>query len=295
MIFSRWNGRGSSTPGFKRSDIMRAAVIQMRSGIDRAANVRAAADLIRAAAADGARLVLTPEMTTLLDRQRDRMLASLDEAEPDEEGVFAALSAELGLVIVLGSMPVLDPGADKVANRSIVFAEGCRAASYDKVHLFDVDLPTGESWRESSLYRAGHEAVLARLPEVRLGLSVCYDLRFPHLYRRLARAGADVLTIPAAFTVPTGEAHWEILIRARAIETGSFVLAAAQGGQHEDGRATFGRSMIVGPWGEVLDKLDHDEPGYAMAEIDLAAVREVRERIPSLTLEQTPELRIYQS
>lgn len=275
--------------------MIRAAALQMRSGIDRTTNLESATALIRKAALDGAQLVVTPEMTTLLDKRRERMLASLGEPQPDEEGAFAALSQELGLTIVLGSMPVLAPGEEKVANRSVVFADGKVAAHYDKIHLFDVDLATGESWRESNLYKGGEEAVLVKLPGALLGLSVCYDLRFPHLYRRLAQAGAQVLTVPAAFTVPTGEAHWEVLLRARAIETGSYVIAAAQGGEHEDGRKTYGRSMIIDPWGKVLDILDHDEPGIAMAGLDLSRCDEVRSRIPSLSLERNVKTRIYEA
>ncbi|GGY39661.1 carbon-nitrogen hydrolase family protein [Parvularcula lutaonensis] len=272
---------------------MRAAVIQMRSGIDRSRNLEDAEKLIREAAEDGAQLILTPEMTTLLDRNRDRLMASLIEPRPDEEDFFAELSREVGATLIIGSVPVL--GQQKVANRSMVFSEGRKIATYDKIHLFDVDLDTGESWRESNLYQEGKEAVLVEGIGAKVGLSICYDLRFPHLYRRLAQAGAEVLTVPAAFTVPTGEAHWEVLLRARAIETGSFVLAAAQGGEHEDGRHTFGHSMIVDPWGSVLDKLSHDSPGVAMADLDLAKVRDVRSRIPSLVLERSPAIRTYRA
>lgn len=272
---------------------MRAGVIQMRSGVVRRENVEAAEALIRQAASAGAELVLTPEMTTLLDKNRARLLAELQEPQPDEEEIFSALSRELGLTIIIGSAPFLLPGSDKVANRSMVFAEGLKLASYDKIHLFDVDLDTGESWRESSLYEGGDEAVLVTVPGAKLGLSICYDLRFPRLYRQLAQAGANIMAVPAAFTVPTGEAHWEVLLRARAIETGSFVLAAAQGGPHEDGRVTYGRSMIVSPWGAVIDHLPHDEPGFAVADLDLSQVLDVRQRIPSLALEREAELRIY--
>lgn len=272
---------------------LRAAVIQMRSGIDRSANLDAATRLVRDAARDGARLVLTPEMTTLLDKRRERLLASAAEPQPDEDAAFAALSRELGVTIVLGSRPAPVPGGGKVANRSAVFFEGRRVAVYDKIHLFDVDLDTGESWRESKLFEAGDTAALVELPDVRIGLSVCYDVRFPWLYRTLAQAGAQVLTVPAAFTVPTGKAHWEVLLRARAIETGSFLMAAAQGGEHEDGRVTYGHSMIVSPWGEVLDMLPHDEPGIAAVELDLGKVAEFRQRIPSLALERTAATHIY--
>ncbi|NRA28850.1 MAG: carbon-nitrogen hydrolase family protein [Parvularculaceae bacterium] len=274
---------------------MRAAVVQMRSGISRSANLEAATRLIEQAAEQGATLVLTPEMTTLLDRRRERMLATLAEPLPDEEEHFAALSQRLGIALVIGSSPFALGASEKVANRSVVYVEGRRLAAYDKVHLFDVDLDTGESWRESKLYAGGEEAVAVDLGEATLGLSICYDLRFPHLYRQLAQAGATILTVPAAFTVPTGRAHWEPLLRARAIETGSFVLAAAQGGEHEDGRVTYGHSMIISPWGEILDHLPHDEPGVAAADLDLSRVGDMRQRIPSLGLDRTTKLRMLKA
>ncbi|MEE4209816.1 MAG: carbon-nitrogen hydrolase family protein [Parvularcula sp.] len=274
---------------------MRVAAVQMRSGLSRENNLADAVELITRAAHDGARLIVTPEMTTVLDKDRARLVRSLSEGEPDEESTFAALSADTGATIVIGSAATLIPGEERIANRSMVFAQGKRAAFYDKVHLFDVDLPTGESWRESKVYRPGGEGVIVETGGAKVGLSICYDLRFPHFYRKLAAAGADILTVPAAFTVPTGQAHWEILLRARAIETGSFVIAAAQGGEHEDGRKTYGRSMIVSPWGEVLDRLPHDEPGVAAADIDLAAVGDTRTRIPSLALETEPQIRIYRA
>jgi len=267
-------------------------VIQLRSGISRADNLKALTVLVEQAAGDGAKLVLTPEMSTLLDRRKDRMMASLAEPQPDEEQALAALSQRLGVTLICGSMPVLKTGG-KVANRCVVFADGRCLATYDKAHLFDVDLNTGESWRESNLYDAGDEAVLVDLGSAKVGLSICYDLRFPHLYRQLAQAGASILTVPAAFTVPTGQAHWEVLLRARAIETGSFVLAAAQGGEHEDERVTYGHSMIVSPWGEVLDRLPHDEPGVAFADLDFNKVSEMRQRIPSLALDRETKLRLY--
>ncbi|MEM1380361.1 MAG: carbon-nitrogen hydrolase family protein [Pseudomonadota bacterium] len=272
---------------------MRVAVVQMRSGIDRSENLETATALIREAAASGAQLIVTPEMTTLLDRNRTRLLNSLGEPEPREVDHFALLSQDLGATLVIGSMPVLAPSGTKVANRCFVFGEGQQVATYDKVHLFDVDLETGESWRESTLFEEGGEAVVAQVPGAKLGLSICYDVRFPHLYRALAQAGAQILTIPAAFTVPTGKAHWETLVRARAIENGCFVLAPAQGGTHADGRVTYGHALIVSPRGEVLDTLAHDEPGVAVVDIDLRQVAEMRQSIPSLALDRSPELRIY--
>ncbi|MEO1042914.1 MAG: carbon-nitrogen hydrolase family protein [Pseudomonadota bacterium] len=272
---------------------LRAACVQLRSGVDRAANLDAAETLIRKAAADGATLIVTPEMTTLLDRDRPRLRASLAQTEPNEVEVFSALSDELGATIIIGSMPVPVDGEDKVANTQFAFSAGQLIATYDKIHLFDVDLPTGESWRESSLYRGGDEAVLIEAGDAQIGLSICYDLRFPHLYRDLAQAGAEIMTIPAAFTVPTGKAHWEVLLRARAIETGSFVLAAAQGGEHEDGRITYGHSMIISPWGEILAEKADDTPGFVAADLDLDRSRDMRTRIPSLGLDRNVAVRTF--
>ncbi|MEM6748456.1 MAG: carbon-nitrogen hydrolase family protein [Pseudomonadota bacterium] len=273
--------------------VIRAACVQLRTGVDRAANLEAAEALIREAAADGATLILTPEMTTLLDRERPRLRASLEQTDVEEVAVFSALSEELGATIIIGSMPVPVDGEDKVANTQFAFSGGQLLATYDKIHLFDVDLPTGESWRESSLYRGGDEAVLIEAEGAHIGLSICYDLRFPHLYRGLAQEGAEILTIPAAFTVPTGKAHWEVLLRARAIETGSFVLAAAQGGTHEDGRVTYGHSLIISPWGEVLAEKPDDEPGVIAADLDLERCRDMRTRIPSLGLDRPVAVRTF--
>lgn len=279
---------------------MRVSVIQMRSGLDPSANVDAAEAMIREAAGQGAAVVATPEMTTLVCAKPRRMFETLPDAlpggEPPEAARFEALARELGIHLLIGSMAVaLDrrPGHRRAANRSLLFGPEGRVASYDKVHLFDVELDTGEAWKESSVYRAGEEAVVARAGEATLGLTICYDLRFGALYRRLAQAGADVLCVPAAFTVPTGRAHWEVLLRARAIETGSWVLAPAQGGGHEDGRVTYGHSMVVDPWGAVAARLDHDEPGVLVADIDLARSAEVRARVPALSLETNPALRTF--
>ncbi|MEM7740970.1 MAG: carbon-nitrogen hydrolase family protein [Pseudomonadota bacterium] len=272
---------------------LRAACVQLRTGVDRAANLDAAQTLIREAAMDGASLIVTPEMTTLLDRDRSRLRASLAQTEPNEVEAFSALSKELNATIIVGSMPVPVDGQDKVANTQFAFSGGQLVATYDKIHLFDVDLPTGESWRESSLYRPGYEAVLIEAEGAEIGLSICYDLRFPHLYRALAQAGAEILTIPAAFTVPTGQAHWEVLLRARAIETGSFVIAAAQGGEHEDGRVTYGHSMIISPWGDVLAEQGDNAPGFIAANLDLARCRDMRTRIPSLGLDRDVAVRTF--
>lgn len=277
---------------------MRAAVIQLRTGIDRQKNLEAASTLIREAAGAGAELIATPEMTNVLDRDKKRLFGHLpEESGLAEIGEFRKLAAELGIHLLIGSMAVALPGEDeegrkKMANRSILFGPEGEIARYDKLHLFDVDLPTGESWRESRMMVAGDEAVLARTTLGQLGMTVCYDVRFPHLYRKLARAGAEILCVPAAFTVPTGEAHWKVLLRARAIETGSYVIAPAQGGQHEDGRATYGHSLIVDPWGRVLAEMPDDEPGFTYADLDTRVVEDARTRIPNLALERDVEVRI---
>ncbi len=253
-----------------------------------AANVAEAESLIHAAAAAGAVYVLTPEMTTILDRDRGRMLAAIDTEEREPSlGRFRALAGELGIHLHIGSMAIRLPGAgeggeDAVANRSFLIGpDGRIEAVYDKIHMFDVDLAGGESYRESRLYKPGGAAIVADLPWARLGLTVCYDVRFPLLHRMLAEAGASIIAVPAAFTRTTGEAHWHILLRARAIETGSFVIAAAQGGAHADGRETFGHSMIIDPWGAILAEAGV-EPGFILADIDPAASAQARRRIPAL-------------
>jgi predicted amidohydrolase len=259
----------------------RAAAVQMRTGLSVAQNVADATRLIREAAAAGADYVLTPEMTTVLDRDRSRLLAATETEERDPSlPRFRALAAELGIYLHIGSMAVR--AGDGVANRGFLIGpDGAIFARYDKIHMFDVDLPNGETYRESALYRAGSTAAVVDLPWTRVGMTVCYDVRFPHLYRQLAQAGAALIAIPAAFTRTTGEAHWHVLVRARAIETGSFVVAAAQGGRHEDGRDTYGHSLIVDPWGAILAEAG-TEPGFVMAEIDPGASAEARRRIPAL-------------
>jgi predicted amidohydrolase len=260
----------------------KAAAVQMRSGIDVSRNVDDAVRLIRDAATAGAEYVLTPEMTTILDRDRGRLLAAISPEDVDPSlARLRNLAAELGIHLHIGSMAI-KLGDDAVANRAFLIApDGGIVARYDKIHMFDVDLAAGESYRESRLYRPGSTAVVADLPWASLGLTICYDVRFAHLYRALAKAGASVIAIPAAFTRTTGEAHWHVLIRARAIETGSFVIAAAQGGSHDDGRETFGHSMIVDPWGKILAGADR-EPGFIIAEIDPEMSQTVRSRLPSL-------------
>jgi predicted amidohydrolase len=260
----------------------RAAAVQMRTGLDVAANVADAERLIREAAAAGAGYVLTPEMTTVLDRRRERLLGAIhaEEADPSLKR-FCALAAELGIHLHIGSMAILVDG-DKVANRAFVIGpDGAVLARYDKIHMFDVDLGGGESYRESKLYQPGAAAVAVDLPWTRLGVTVCYDVRFPPLYRALAATGATLIAVPAAFTQTTGEAHWHVLLRARAIETGSWVVAAAQGGHHEDGRETYGHSLVVDPWGRVVAEAER-EPGVIVADIDPEMSVTTRGRIPAL-------------
>ncbi len=268
----------------------RAAVIQMRSGRDMARNLADASEMIRAAHAQGAAFISTPEMTNILEPDRPR-LKSLVCQEHEDQSVagFSTLAAELGVWLNAGSLALKGEG-EKLVNRSLLFApDGSIAARYDKIHLFDVDLPTGESLRESAAYQAGSRAVLAATPFGVLGLTICYDMRFPQLYRSLAQAGAEFFTVPSAFTVPTGQAHWNVLLRARAIETASFVLAAAQGGRHESGRETFGHSLIVSPWGEVLAE-GGTEPQMLIADLDLGQVAETRRRLPALKHDRAYEL-----
>jgi predicted amidohydrolase len=266
---------------------VRVALLQLRTPASQAAAFAQVQPLVRQAAAGGARFIATPEATNIVERDRTKLFAALKTAEDDPcvQGLIA-LAAELKVWILIGSALVEreDGGA---ANRSMLIdPDGKVTATYDKIHMFDVDLPTGERARESEAYTPGAEAVVAQTPFGTLGLSICYDIRFPYLYRALAKAGAEILTVPAAFTRPTGEAHWEILLRARAIETGAFVLAPAQGGRHEDGRGTWGRSMIVGPWGEVLAAASDDEPGVITADIDPTASAKARASIPALANER---------
>jgi len=262
----------------------RIAISQSNTGIDPAANARALEQAIAKAADGGAEILFTPEMSGLLDRDSTRAAKSL-RSEQDDEVLAACREAARRHKIWLhiGSLAVL-AGDGKVANRGFVIdRDGEIRARYDKLHLFDVDLPTGESWRESSVYSAGEGVVILNgTPVGKLGLTICYDLRFPGLFARLAEADADVIAVPAAFTVPTGKAHWHVLLRARAIEAGLFVVAAAQVGRHEDGRQTFGHSLVVDPWGEILLDMG-SEPGIGFAEIDLKRILDVRSRIPALS------------
>lgn len=261
----------------------RIALFQSNTGIDPAINARAMTEAIDQAAGGGAEMLFTPEMSGLLDRDVARAARSLRPQEEDR--VLAAAreaAARHRIWLHIGSLAVTaDDG--KVANRGfVVDREGSVRATYDKIHLFDVDLPTGESWRESNVYSPGEGVVLVEgTPVGKLGLTICYDLRFPGLFARLAEADADVIAVPAAFTVPTGKAHWHVLLRARAIEAGLFVVAAAQVGRHEDGRQTFGHSLVVDPWGDLLLDMGEDE-GVAFADIDLKRISDVRSRIPAL-------------
>jgi predicted amidohydrolase len=261
----------------------RIALYQARTGIDPAANARKLVAAVEEARAGGAAILFTPEMSGLLDRDRQRAASKL-RAEPDDPVLAEMRSAALrtGIWVHLGSLAIREEESGKLHNRAyLIDGEGEVRATYDKLHLFDVDLATGESWRESASYVSGERAVVADSPAGPLGLSICYDLRFPDLYRALTDAGALVLAIPAAFTVPTGRAHWHVMMRARAIEAGAFVVAAAQSGRHEDGRETFGHSLVVGPWGEVLLDMGEGE-GVGFAEIDLSEAEGVRARLPAL-------------
>jgi deaminated glutathione amidase len=260
----------------------KVGLVQMRSGLDPQANLAAALASIEEAKRAGAAYVLTPEMTNIMEVKRERLFATIADEERDP--TLAALretARRLSLYVHIGSLAVR-ASPDKAANRSfLIDRRGDVIARYDKIHMFDVDLANGESYRESRNYRPGDLAVVADLPWGRLGLTVCYDLRFPALYRALAEAGASFLSIPSAFTRQTGEAHWHVLVRARAVENGCFVFAAAQGGKHENGRETFGHSLVVDPWGRILAE-GGTEPGVILADIDPAQIATARSRIPSL-------------
>ena len=262
---------------------LRVGLIQTRTPATHAAALAHLAPLVREAAGQGARLIVTPEGSNILQKDRSKLLPQLTlvAEDPVVTGV-ADLARDLSVWILVGS--ALVKRADgKAANRSVLVSPtGEIVAMYDKLHMFDVDLPTGETARESAAYEPGDRAVVAEAAGAKLGLTVCYDVRFPALHRALALAGAEVLTVPSAFTRPTGGAHWEILLRARAIETGSFVLAPAQGGFHEDGRGTYGHTLAIGPWGEVLGELAHDEPGVLMVDLNLAEAGQARAAIPAL-------------
>ncbi|MBX7526854.1 carbon-nitrogen hydrolase family protein [Qipengyuania vesicularis] len=261
----------------------RIAVLQMTTGIDPEANAKVLTQSIARAADEGAEMLFTPEMSGLLDRDRKRAANSIRQEADDP--VLAAVReacAAKGVWTCLGSIAV-DTGEGRWANRSIVIdGSGEIAGRYDKIHMFDVDLVSGESWRESNAYRAGDKVVTVETPIGKLGLTVCYDLRFPALFEALGQARCDAIAIPAAFTVLTGKAHWHVLQRARAIEASAFVIAAAQVGSHEDGRQTYGHSLVVDPWGEILLDMGGDGSGLQFVEIDTSRIKEVRAQVPSL-------------
>lgn len=265
------------------SGTLRVALVQLRSGRDRAANLDTVASLVREAARDGARYVQTPETTNLMELDRQVLFGTLVEEQADPTlAALRELARTLGIHLHIGSL-ALKVSDNRAVNRGFLISpHGEIVARYDKIHMFDVDLGNGESYRESTAYRPGERAVLTDVDGIRFGLTICYDLRFPALYRALAEGGAQVLTVPAAFTRPTGEAHWHVLLRARAIENGAYVLAAAQGGRHENGRETYGHSLVVDPWGRVIAEGGTD-PGVILAEINLDEVASARARIPSLT------------
>lgn len=258
----------------------RIAILQMTSGIDPAANAATLVDAIQAAKAGGAAMLFTPEMSGLLDRDRARAAANIvDEHDDPVLAAVRAAARDAGLWVHLGSLAVRGAG-ERLANRGFVIdAAGEIAARYDKMHMFDVSLSTGEEWRESTAYSPGSRSVVVETPVGMLGLSICYDIRFPALYQALSAAGATIIAVPAAFTRPTGEAHWATLLSARAIENAAFVVAAAQSGEHDDGRKTHGHSVAIGPWGDVLLDMGTDA-GLGFAEIDVEAVGDIRARIP---------------
>ena len=261
----------------------RAAILQMTSGIDPAVNAQTIAAAVAEAKAGGASMLFTPEMSGLLDRKRDRASANVrSEAEDIVLSAVRDAAAREGLWVAIGSLAVVREDG-RWANRAFVIDDsGGIAARYDKIHMFDVDLSAGESWRESNAYAAGEAAVAVETPLGRLGLSICYDIRFPALYEALGRLRCDVIAIPAAFTVPTGEAHWHLLQRSRAVEASAYVLSAAQVGRHEDGRATYGHSLAIDPWGKVLLDMGGEAAGIGFADIDPARIAEVRAQLPSL-------------
>ncbi|KRA55320.1 carbon-nitrogen hydrolase family protein [Devosia sp. Root635] len=262
---------------------MKIAAIQMQSGLDPEANLAALEPMLAEAAAAGASYVLTPEVTMIFPENRDqlRSTAAPFEGHPQLARV-GELASQHGMYIHIGSLAVPLPDG-RFANRSVLFGpDGKQLATYDKIHLFDADIAGLNAYRESATYAGGDVAVTADLGPFTLGMSICYDMRFPRLYNALANAGANLIAVPAAFTVPTGQAHWHVLLRARAIETGSYVIAAAQGGQHPNGRATYGHSLIIDPWGRIVAELDLDRPGVLLAEIAPEQVVDARQRIPAL-------------
>jgi deaminated glutathione amidase len=260
---------------------MRIALHQMTSNIDPTRNASDMADAIASAAENGAIMYFAPEMSLLIDRDRVRARGHMvDETHNIALQSLIAAAARHRIWVHIGSMPILDEGAEKLANRSIIITpDGAIVARYDKMHLFDVDLASGETWRESSAYVGGQQPVVVQTPIGLMGLAICYDMRFPDLFSAYAKSGVDIITLPSAFTVPTGEAHWHVLLRARAIESAAFVIAAAQCGVHEDGRQTYGHSLVVDPWGTILCDMG-SAPGLAYVDLDLDALNQVRKQIP---------------
>jgi deaminated glutathione amidase len=272
-----------SAPDLIQSAVLRAACVQVNAGTEIGPNLQAAGDLARQARAAGAQLIAFPENVSMIVQGRDKALARV-QPEATHPGLpfFADLARETGAWLLVGSLGILlDEG--RIANRSFLFDDQGRiVARYDKIHMFDVDLPGGESYRESATYRPGEKAVVAETPWGGLGLTICYDVRFPYLHRALAQAGARIIASPAAFTAPTGRAHWHVLLRARAIETGCFILAPAQVGTHDEGRLTYGHSLIIAPWGEVLADAGGEAPGFIIADLDLSKTDEARGMVPAL-------------
>ncbi len=267
------------------SEPLDIALVQLTTPADQVAALDHAVPYIRQAATNGARLILLPECANMVEQRKG---PKAEKLVGEHEDAFVAgvrqLTRELEVTLLIGSVIVKAENSDKAANRTLLIDPmGEITARYDKVHLFDADTPDGRSYRESATMRPGEQAVVAPTPWGGLGLSICYDVRFAYLYRALAKAGADMIAVPAAFTVPTGQAHWEVMLRARAIETGAFVLAPAQGGAHEDGRSTYGHSMVVGPWGKMIAQFDHDRPGVLAARLDFAEVTHARQALPQLS------------
>ncbi len=261
---------------------MKTAIIQMNSGIDVPENIRAATNLIRKAASDGARFIATPEMTHLMQRDAASLRKSV-QLQEDDLGVktFSEVARLLGVYLLIGSLAILRKD-EQVANRSFVFGpDGTILASYDKINLFEAAISKTDTWKEADTYAAGDRSVVAAIDDLNLGLSICYDVRFANLYKGYAHARAHMVSVPSAFTRATGKAHWETLLRARAIETGAYIIAPAQGGTHADGRKTWGHSMIIGPWGEVVAHIDDDKPGYALADIKISEIENARAKIPA--------------
>ncbi|MDV6331796.1 carbon-nitrogen hydrolase family protein [Asticcacaulis sp. 201] len=264
--------------------VLNIALIQMRSPGTPSAAFEQVRPLLMQAAASGAQLILLPECANLMEARKDhKALVVTSEGEDIFVQGVRDLARQLKVEVLIGSAIVGSGVDDRAVNRSLlVDAHGDIVARYDKIHLFDADTPDGKTYRESASVKPGVQAVVAETPWGGLGLSICYDVRFAYLYRALAKGGAHMIAVPAAFTVPTGQAHWEVLLRTRAIETGCFVLAVAQGGSHEDGRVTYGHSMVINPWGEVIARLDHDRPAVLEASIDFSEVTRARQALPSL-------------